>query len=1287
MSKLLTAGQTLQTVEALRQTIEETVEKHQACLQEEAEEREASERRLGLLKKKYQEQLAADRQRQTETRQAREARLQRWSELRQARIHRARQRSEEALKQSVEQQRDQRKYLNQKQLLQANRECDGERTVAERALSDYLERLTQEEDRHAELQSQAERLFAGYYWFLAKLKRERQSEPGLSKAVERVAGLKRLQAAAERTELGLGQLSGNGLVRIFSWVRLWFWLLGIMAVGGTWYGFFSGERLALLVSAGGGVAVLSAYGLGLATGRRKAGEITDNLHAGADLLVSCRASACREFETEVQRVDRRLREIEDRLEQEWQATDEEAEVRWQVGVDEFVRRHGSLLDRHKRNETRAIDRLARISEGPGESARELSRIEAEESEQAEELTRKYRQKTGELADDYRHRSELLLTRLEESRAAALELLPGWDSLDSDQWQPPQGGDAASRFASLRLDLDRLASRSGGDSPLVRHETTQLTAPLALKIPEGESVLFETEGIAEGPVVTALNGILLRLLTTSPVGRLAMTIFDPVGMGKIFSGWMHLSDHDEQMIGRRIWTEAGQLDNCLQDLTVHMEKVTQMYLRNEYPTLADYNREAGDLAEKYRFLVVADFPARFSETALGQLQSLALNGPRCGVFLIIHRDLRTPLAVEPVGETLRQRCFWLRLKGDGCELGGKRQPGVGLHWDPAPDPELSIALMTRAGQLHAQGGKVEIPFEAVAPPPEEIWTRATGDVLSVPIGRASTSRLQYLTLGQGLQQHALIVGKTGSGKSTLFHAIVVNLALRCRPDEIEFYLIDFKKGVEFKCYAKHRLPHARVVAIESDREFGLSVLERVDAELRRRGELFRQHNSRDLNHYRESSGEPLPRTLLLIDEFQEFFVEDDAGAQRAAVLLDRIARQGRAFGIHAVLGSQTLGGVYTLGRATFAQMNVRIALQCDEADAILVMDEDNTAPRLLSRPGEGIYNSEGGALAANSPFQTVWLSDRERDLRLEQLAGLAQEQGVSTPGPVIFEGNAPANLADNPELAAALQGQMPASGAVAWLGAPNMIKGHTEAVFEAQGGSNLLIVGQNGEMSLSLLLSGMISLAASSPAGSARFIVLDPFLENSRQRTLIDRALAVFPHPVQTLNATNPDDLLRELSKELAERETERRNRPAVYLVIFALASFRQLRAEDEFALLDEEPGQESTGAIFDRLVREGSSRSIHVLAALDTYGDVQRCLTRRALPYFEMRVLLQMSANDSAALIDGSQANALGLYRALYCHERKGWTEIFRPYTLPSEAWLAEAETLLAGRAAAAGSS
>jgi len=64
-------------------------------------------------------------------------------------------------------------------------------------------------------------------------------------------------------------------------------------------------------------------------------------------------------------------------------------------------------------------------------------------------------------------------------------------------------------------------------------------------------------------------------------------------------------------------------------------------------------------------------------------------------------------------------------------------------------------------------------------------------------------------------------------------------------------------------------------------------------------------------------------------------------------MDRIVRQGRAFGIHVLLGSQTLGGAYTVARTTLGQMVIRIALQCNEADAYLIMDDNNPAPRLLS----------------------------------------------------------------------------------------------------------------------------------------------------------------------------------------------------------------------------------------------------------------------------------------------------------------------------------------------------
>ena len=88
---------------------------------------------------------------------------------------------------------------------------------------------------------------------------------------------------------------------------------------------------------------------------------------------------------------------------------------------------------------------------------------------------------------------------------------------------------------------------------------------------------------------------------------------------------------------------------------------------------------------------------------------------------------------------------------------------------------------------------------------------------------------------------------------------------------------------------------------------------------------------------------MPRILLIVDEFQELFVTDDKLAQDAALLLDRLVRQGRAFGVTCCLGRRP-GGAYSLARSTLGQMAVRIALECSEADAHLILSDDNTAAR-------------------------------------------------------------------------------------------------------------------------------------------------------------------------------------------------------------------------------------------------------------------------------------------------------------------------------------------------------
>ncbi|HUR47861.1 MAG TPA: FtsK/SpoIIIE domain-containing protein, partial [Candidatus Saccharimonadales bacterium] len=724
-----------------------------------------------------------------------------------------------------------------------------------------------------------------------------------------------------------------------------------------------------------------------------------------------------------------------------------------------------------------------------------------------------------------------------------------------------------------------------------------------------------------------------------------------------------------------WTQTTQIEQKLADLNEHMEKVIQMYLRNEYKTIAEYNEQAGTIAEKYYFLVVADFPVNFSEIAAKRLMSIATSGARCGVYTLIHWDRRQPVPQDFIPEELRKNSVCITGKGRDITLTGRFMPGTDLKLDAAPSDETATNFVHKVGISSRDSNRIEVPFAQIAPKENELWSEETTNEMRVAIGRTGATKLQYMEMGKGTRQHALVAGKTGSGKSTLFHVVVTNLALWCSPEQVEFYLIDFKKGVEFKCYASSRLPHAKVVAIESDREFGLSVLQKLDDELKRRGDMFRNMGVQDVAGYKRADGkEPMPRTLLVIDEFQEFFVEDDKIAQTASLLLDRIVRQGRAFGIHVFLGSQTLGGAYTVARTTLGQMVIRIALQCNEADAYLIMDDSNPAPRLLSRPGEGIYNDTAGTVEGNSPFQVVWLADEARDEYLAKVRKLADAKGKSYPGPIVFEGNAPADVRENAELRALLTADAikPVTSPRVWMGAPNSIKGPTETVFRRQSGNNLIIIGQREEAMLSIVSLGLISLAAQYPAGKARILVCDGSAPDSPHREYLERVINAIPQNVSMVKQGDLPEVLGGLVEEMKQRNDDSSSETApVFVFIHGLQKFNKLRYEEDFGFATPDPSAAPNPAVsLNTLITDGTRLGFHLIITCDTYNNVNRALSRKAFSEFEMRVLFQMSANDSASLIDSPKASNLGLHRALYYNEQEGYLETFRPYALPGAEWI-----------------
>ncbi len=264
--------------------------------------------------------------------------------------------------------------------------------------------------------------------------------------------------------------------------------------------------------------------------------------------------------------------------------------------------------------------------------------------------------------------------MREVNDAAEKLCPAWDAAHWKNWTPPLEFQNAVKFARLEAGVEKFVGALPKDPRLKWFGPATLSAPLALVCPAQGSILFESGKTGGDEAFGAINNIIFRLLATTPPGKLSFTIFDPVGLGQNFAALTHLTDYDESSINSRIWTQSAQFEEKLAELNEHMEKIIQMYLRNEYATIAEYNAQAGSVAEKYHFLVIASFPVNFSETAAKRLRNIAANGARCGVFTLIHWDQRTPLPQEFVPDELRKNSVCLVRTDNGFELSDWRATG-------------------------------------------------------------------------------------------------------------------------------------------------------------------------------------------------------------------------------------------------------------------------------------------------------------------------------------------------------------------------------------------------------------------------------------------------------------------------------------------------------------------------------------------------------------------------------------------------------------------------------------
>jgi S-DNA-T family DNA segregation ATPase FtsK/SpoIIIE len=952
-----------------------------------------------------------------------------------------------------------------------------------------------------------------------------------------------------------------------------------------------------------------------------------------------------------------------------------------------------------------------------ELARIHSQHEAELAQGREAIEKEFAARRAQLTTDEanamaRWRAGVLvaseLSRISNERAKDI---CSWESLKSNGWTSPTALPTTLPVGDLEVMLPAPPEHAEGslDADAV------FELPGLLNFPRDTSILLEHDAAGREPALEFVRAILLRLLTHIAPGRVQFTLIDPVGLGQSFSALMHLSDFDELLINNRIWTDATQIRDQLQKITEHMESVFQTYLRSEFETIEQYNAAAGEVAEPYHFVVVAGFPHSFTEEAARALTSILTSGPRCGVHAIVtwSPDQTVPRSFDV--NNLRNCCTQFHVAKGLVQPGMPpasrpvekvktlasqdildAKPVATAAAEPAdnfiefsalapPESAEYVSLVRAVGEQSRNARRVEVSFSRIAPKSDAIWTSRSADGIDFPIGRAGAARLQFMRLGRGTSQHVLVAGKTGSGKSTLLHILITNLSLHYSPDEVQFYLIDFKKGVEFRTYAANKLPHARVVAIESDREFGLSVLERLDEVLQERGELFRVRGVQDVPSFRKQfPNEKMPRLLLLIDEFQEFFTSEDRVSSKAALLMDRLIRQGRAFGIHVLLGSQTLGGAYSLARSTLGQVAVRIALQCSESDAHLILSEENGAARQLTRPGEAIYNDANGMVEGNHPFQIAWLDEEKRESMIHEMTQRPDYADKAPGRMIVFEGNVAPTIDECEPLNAWINNRAgstrtSADGVPAWIGDPVAISEPMCIRFQRSGGQNALIVGQEGDLADSILASTILSIcsgpAGSGGASSSRLVLLHDGQDLASQENFSSTFTKSIAPRFSLRKASEADAVVAELAAELAAREAAGvgPNSPAIVLAVRNIGQFRSLRRdEDDFGMSGFGAARSATPASqLGDLIRKGPLVGIHVIVWSDTFSNAMRWLSNSLLREFDSRIAFRLNQTDSSSLIDTPAAASLSPGRAILYRDQTGAADRFRPFSWPSQQWLA----------------
>ncbi|WP_159940996.1 MULTISPECIES: type VII secretion protein EccCa [unclassified Nocardiopsis] len=287
-------------------------------------------------------------------------------------------------------------------------------------------------------------------------------------------------------------------------------------------------------------------------------------------------------------------------------------------------------------------------------------------------------------------------------------------------------------------------------------------------------------------------------------------------------------------------------------------------------------------------------------------------------------------------------------------------------EPEQEEETASLLATalsRLGGLGPEAREVWLPPLGVPPLLDELFAMTGVRVpegglawqdqasLTVPVGMIDRpfehTRLPMVADLSGAGGHVGIAGGPQSGKSTLMASLVLGLALRNTPAQVQFYGIDCGGGV---LHALSGLPHMGSVAARTDERRIVRTVMEMHELLTRRETLFAEHGVDSMTTYRarraagEFADEPYGDVFLLIDGWGTIRQEQ----MDLVASIVQLVQRGLNYGLHVVVASPRWADFNTGIRDL---MGTRFELRLgDPVDSMVHMRAAQGVPRV---PGRGI----------------------------------------------------------------------------------------------------------------------------------------------------------------------------------------------------------------------------------------------------------------------------------------------------------------------------------------------